>query len=252
MGRVDSEDASGTPLAHGDQVHSRRRRVIVGAVAMVVVAGGWALTAGPAGHMPAGGNERSTTIQPSSIATAPSAAESAAAAPSEAGSAAAAMDAAGRGPGPAVPPAAGQSPEESSADGQVPVAVNEVIQDFVGLVEQIPADGGRDFTQFEDAATGSALEDIRVEAEELSANKWTVEGTPAVVHVTPIPGGEPDGAVRTVEACIDSSLVVVTDADGAVVRPSEPGRKSLNIYTLELHDGDWLVAGHSFPSQADC
>ncbi len=148
--------------------------------------------------------------------------------------------------------AAGPPAETQPPDEEVRVAVDG----FTEAAEALTAASSEkeSFAALEQLAAGPALLELQSQADEIKANDWSLEGRAAVDDVKVVEALEAkDGRVR-VEACIDSSAVVLTDQDGATIQPVVPPgtRRALNIYDLEKRDDAWIVVDHSFPDDADC
>jgi hypothetical protein len=102
-------------------------------------------------------------------------------------------------------------------------------------------------------ADGAALEELKVQGDEMAVNRWTLDGEAEVDGVKIL--NEPSSTeILQVQACIDSSGVALKDENGALIQPKEPSgtRRSLNLYDLEVRDGAWTVVNHYFPDNADC
>lgn len=107
-------------------------------------------------------------------------------------------------------------------------------------------------SQLEAAATGTALDQYLATATEYAQSGWHVEGTSTVVGTPRIADGDYNGqAAKIMEVCLDSSGVKVVDATGNTVSSNQFPR-SLNIFTLVENNGDWKIASHDFPNNADC
>lgn len=107
-------------------------------------------------------------------------------------------------------------------------------------------------SQLEAAATGTALDQYLATATEYAQSGWHVEGTSTVVGTPRIADGDYNGqAAKIMEVCLDSSGVKVVDATGNTVS-SDQFPRSLNIFTLVENNGEWKIASHDFPNNADC
>lgn len=123
---------------------------------------------------------------------------------------------------------------------------------FVDAVDSVSADS--DPAAFADVVSGAARDELEAQQLEFAANGWSLTGDTKVDGVSVLasdPAGNPPSA--RVQACVDSSAVVVVDADGKPV-PSNPDavRRALNIYDLNFVDGVWRVVSHSFPDDPTC
>lgn len=100
--------------------------------------------------------------------------------------------------------------------------------------------------------TGTALQALRNQAEELEVNQQRVEGRPTVVEVDVVARTKRPPTV-TVAACLDSSEVEVVDARGKPVPGQATARqRALNLITLVQRGDRWLVSDVTFPDDADC
>jgi hypothetical protein len=103
-------------------------------------------------------------------------------------------------------------------------------------------------------ADGAALEELRVQGDEMAVNRWTLDGEAAVDGVKILNEPSSSTEILQVQACIDSSGVALKDENGALIQAKDPSgtRRSLNLYDLEMRDGAWTVVNHYFPDNADC
>lgn len=101
-------------------------------------------------------------------------------------------------------------------------------------------------------ASGAYLAEIEAQFTELEANGWTTSGAPVVETVTVLPSTAETPATATVEACIDSSAVLVLDADGEPVGTSSSPRAK-HLFTLNQEaNGSWRITSHSFANDPAC
>lgn len=107
-------------------------------------------------------------------------------------------------------------------------------------------------SQLEAITTGSALDQYIASAAEYAMNGWHVEGSSKVVGTPKIADGQYNGqAAKILEVCLDSSQVKVLNSSGTQVNSGQATR-SLNIFTLIEDNGEWKIASHDFPNNADC
>lgn len=133
--------------------------------------------------------------------------------------------------------------EEISSDTESVQANENAVESYVSAETT---------AQLEAAATGTALDQYLATATEYAQSGWHVEGTSTVVGTPRIADGEYNGqAAKIMEVCLDSSGVKVVDAAGNTVSSNQFPR-SLNIFTLVEHNGEWKIASHDFPNNADC
>ncbi len=104
-------------------------------------------------------------------------------------------------------------------------------------------------------ASGAIVAEIENSQAELKTDGWSQKGVPVVASVR-ILKSDPKSAkpTATVEACVDSSKVVVYDSKGKVI-PMAGGKaaaRALNIYSLQRTDGRWRVISRTFPNNPNC
>lgn len=153
-------------------------------------------------------------------------------------------------PRPTPPPTA-----EAPAEVLTPTAAGGALADFLDEVAEVVADPADGIADLDDFATGAILAELENDQLELADNGWTRSGRESVVSLE-VTATDPDATPPTaiVEACIDSKNVVLLDAAGKpIVSGMTPKQKrSINIYTLVLEGGTWLVADRTFPDEAAC
>lgn len=107
-------------------------------------------------------------------------------------------------------------------------------------------------SQLEAVTTGSAFNQYIATANEYAMNGWQVEGSSHIVGTPKVAEGEYMGQkAKLLEVCLDSSQVKVLNSAGTQVNPTQISR-SLNIFTLIEDNGEWKIASHDFPNNADC
>lgn len=107
----------------------------------------------------------------------------------------------------------------------------------------------------EEVAAGAILEELRNTSQELEANGWTLRGASTVKSLTVLSEELTDSpATMTVQACIDSSAVVVTDSENVVIAGEDENRNdsARNIFTLQRSDKVWQVVARTFPDNPAC
>ncbi|WP_207345832.1 hypothetical protein [Arthrobacter sp. E3] len=106
---------------------------------------------------------------------------------------------------------------------------------------------------FKELAIGSAYDAMMANAEDFANNGWHQVGIPTIDSMT-VTGYKPSATPpqATLNVCVDSSKVNVVTADGTVVRQGTAADRSMNILTVVLSDGKWLVSHESFPANPDC
>lgn len=147
-----------------------------------------------------------------------------------------------------IEPATGSS--DANSTGEEITSDTESVQANENAVESYVS--AETTAQLEAAATGTALDQYLATATEYAQSGWHVEGTSTVVGTPRIADGEYNGqAAKIMEVCLDSSGVKVVDAAGNTVSSNQFPR-SLNIFTLVENNGEWKIASHDFPNNADC
>jgi len=107
--------------------------------------------------------------------------------------------------------------------------------------------------KFEDVATGSALQDLQVNAQQFAADGLTQVGAPTVVSATVVSLDESaDPPTATVEVCLDYTDVDVVGAGGESVKSDAAKQRVPTLLTLVQDDGRWLVSARSFPAETTC
>jgi ABC-type transporter Mla MlaB component len=163
-------------------------------------------------------------------------------------------------PAPTTSAAAGAAPAEVDvpdaaevqvADGVATEQVAEAVETIDTLVsDQVaavlaPADGA---ASLEDVASGAVLEELANELQELDSNDWTQTGAPVLSDMRI---EQADDSSMTVSVCVDSSGVTTLDSAG-VALPAGTTPRAVNVYTLTLVDGAWLVTNRTFPENPAC
>lgn len=107
-------------------------------------------------------------------------------------------------------------------------------------------------SDLEAVTVGSALDQYIATATEYALSGWHVEGSSQVVGTPRLADGDYRGQdAKILEVCLDSSDVKVLDSAGNQVNSTQIPR-SLNIFTLIEDNGEWKIASHDFPNNADC
>jgi hypothetical protein len=141
----------------------------------------------------------------------------------------------------------GQSDSEAEEQAVATTAITAFLDAIVS-----PADPTDAATSSELAAVadGVILEELQAESLEFDTNEWVRTGAPAVVWTKVVESDSAAGTM-TVEACLDSSGVVVTDASGNAL-PATTTPRAINIYTLHQGDRGWVVTARTFPDNPSC
>ena len=105
----------------------------------------------------------------------------------------------------------------------------------------------------EAVAVDSAAAEFAVQASEYALAGWHYEGSSTVVGTPRMTETQYKGQpARMLEVCMDSSSVKIYDENNQPVKDDNSPKRSLNIYTLVQVDGQWKIATHDFPNNADC
>jgi len=148
--------------------------------------------------------------------------------------------------------ATASSPAPIDSDSDTDATAATTLTQYFTVLDGLSA--GADAAEFEEVASGAALSELQAQLLELDANDWTLQGTPTLENLTVTasdPGATPPTA--TVQVCVDSSDVTVIRPDGELAFTVDPQVvRALNIFSMQLIDGDWRVVEHTFPDDADC
>ena len=105
----------------------------------------------------------------------------------------------------------------------------------------------------EAVAVDSAAAEFAVQASEYALAGWHYDGSSTVVGTPRMAETQYKGQpARMLEVCMDSSSVKIYDENNQPVKDDNSPKRSLNIYTLVQVDGQWKIATHDFPNNADC
>ena len=105
----------------------------------------------------------------------------------------------------------------------------------------------------EAVAVDSAAAEFAVQASEYALAGWHYEGSSTVVGTPRMAETQYKGQpAHMLEVCMDSSSVKIYDENNQPVKDDNSPKRSLNIYTLVQVDGQWKIATHDFPNNADC
>ena len=106
-----------------------------------------------------------------------------------------------------------------------------------------------------DVAIDAYAEELEAQWLELSSQGWAMTGSPVVteLEISELDASS-DPVTAEISACIDSSDVSMTDADGEPIGdPSATTPRALHLFTMvQADDGSWRVAAHSFPDDPRC
>lgn len=245
----------------------RRPRVLAGVLLLACLTGCVSQTPGPTASDPAADLPAAGSAAPGSQRPVESSAQAAAPAETMAPSAK---------PSEAAEPSA--SPSQISAkENKAPktwpktsraseASENAATDGFIGKTEQMtspnfekklldPQTAFPSPPDYSGIAIGAALGELEAQFTEYARNNWKQTGEVSIV-------GEPkvedllidDVLTHRVYLCLDSSSIEVTEPDGFVVTAAEKSgtRTALNIYDLQEHEGQLLVADHLFPEDPNC
>ena len=146
-----------------------------------------------------------------------------------------------------VAPSAAPSPENTTE----PTSDEEVERQNVEQARTVLDD--ETIRSIEAVAVDSAAAEFAVQASEYALAGWHYEGSSTVVGTPRMAETQYKGQpARMLEVCMDSSSVKIYDENNEPVKDDNSPKRSLNIYTLVQVDGQWKIATHDFPNNADC
>lgn len=146
-----------------------------------------------------------------------------------------------------VAPSAAPSPENTAE----PTSDEEVERQNVEQAHAVLDD--ETIRSIEAVAVDSAAAEFAVQASEYALAGWHYEGSSTVVGTPRMAETQYKGQpARMLEVCMDSSSVKIYDENNQPVKDDNSPKRSLNIYTLVQVDGQWKIATHDFPNNADC
>ena len=264
-----------SPTPGHDSTASRRRALpwVLLALTLVVIAAVLALVLIPGGRVDAGPGDPSAE-EPSSTADPSSPTPDTTDAPSDDPTDApdddptdAPSDAPTDDPGTSTPaPGPSDSPSPTDAPGSgapsggaISTTPGELREDeaseLIALaVAPVPESVTTD-SQLSDVAIDAYAEELEAQWLELSSQGWAMTGSPVVaeLEISELDASS-DPVTAEISACIDSSDVSMTDADGEPIGdPSATMPRALHLFTMvQADDGSWRVAAHSFPDDPRC
>ena len=264
-----------SPTPGHDSTASRRRALpwVLLALTLVVIAAVLALVLIPGGRVDAGPGDPSAE-EPSSTADPSSPTPDTTDAPSDDPTDApdddptdAPSDAPTDDPGTSTPaPGPSDSPSPTDAPGSgapsggaistTPGKLREdEASELIALaVAPVPESVTTD-SQLSDVAIDAYAEELEAQWLELSSQGWAMTGSPVVaeLEISELDASS-DPVTAEISACIDSSDVSMTDADGEPIGdPSATMPRALHLFTMvQADDGSWRVAAHSFPDDPRC
>lgn len=146
-----------------------------------------------------------------------------------------------------VAPSAAPSPENTAE----PTSDEEVERQNVEQARAVLDD--ETIRSIEAVAVDSAAAEFALQASEYALAGWHYEGSSTVVGTPRMAETQYKGQpARMLEVCMDSSSVKIYDENNQPVKDDNSPKRSLNIYTLVQVDGQWKIATHDFPNNADC
>lgn len=144
-----------------------------------------------------------------------------------------------------VPPATGK-PGRVKGDG------TRMVDPFISAETASRTDITRAI-DFSSIATGAALEDLKVSAQEKAEDGIVQVGSPKLIKATVTDLKErAKPPTATVRVCLDYSTVDVQAPDGTSVKNRKAPQRVASILVLHEVDGHWLVAKRTFPSKPSC
>lgn len=116
--------------------------------------------------------------------------------------------------------------------------------------------GRTDKTQavdFRDVATGAALQDLEVNAQQMREDGMVQVGSPKLVSATVTGLNEASKPAKaTVRVCLDYSSVDIQTTDGTSVKDPKAQQRVASTLVLHQVDGRWLVAKRTYPAKSAC
>jgi hypothetical protein len=101
------------------------------------------------------------------------------------------------------------------------------------------------------AALPTFLSGVEAERMELEDQGWTRTGSAKIDALETLSyDAEKTPPSLTLRACVDTSDVVIRNADGDVVTGG--ATRSWNIYELQQVDGNWMIVGQTFSDDPAC
>lgn len=148
-------------------------------------------------------------------------------------------------------------PKATSAEDSAgsPDDATNVVTSFLKVLGHSGPDGGTDESAIEEVAAGAILEEIKNSNQELEANGWKSQGVSTVKSLTILSQELTDSsATMTVQACVDSSAIVVTDSMNVPIVGEGENRNdsALNIFTIQKSDESWRIVARTFPNNPAC
>lgn len=130
----------------------------------------------------------------------------------------------------------------------------EVVTSYLDSFDQLLQGRGEldDVARFADDA---ALDNAEAAQLEFTTSGWTQRGGVSIVEVEQLEQVDVAGEPATrIEACIDSSVVAIVDADDHDVRAAAPPgeRRSRQWFDVRIDEDGAAVVAVSFPDDADC
>jgi hypothetical protein len=149
-------------------------------------------------------------------------------------------------------PASSPAPLASAAPAAQAQAADATVTGFLHTSSLAAADPAST-TDLSSSVGGALLDDLQAQLEELEDNGWTSTGTAVAddIHVLRSTT-KGDVTTLTVEACVDSSDVVVLDADGTPLPTDPTTARAKTIYTLTDDGTGLLVTDRTYPDNPSC
>jgi len=149
----------------------------------------------------------------------------------------------------------GPATEAADSDGLSASAAEATLAGYISQVDSAAAEPEDGVERLAEVAAGPMLLELELEYQELADNGWTRQGQAKLGDIAVLEsdlGADP--ATATVQACVDSTDVVILDAAGKPLpSAADAGTpRSLNVFTLERDGADWRVTARSFPTDPNC
>lgn len=161
----------------------------------------------------------------------------------------------GSSPSPTAPAPEGAGPAPDSAGTRITnVVAKSSVKSFLSAVTKINADSGTLATELSTVASGTIVDELANEQQELKANGWTLSGIATVDSVKIVSTNTSvNPSTVTVQACVDSSDVQTLDSDGKSLGiQTGSAARALNLYTLQHNAAGWRIVSRTFPNDTTC
>ena len=155
-----------------------------------------------------------------------------------------------------LPTASAPKPASTAKPGHVKGTGKRIGKDLVEPFIAAEAAARTDQThtiQFGDIATGDALKDLEVNAQEMREDGLVQVGSPKLVGATVLKvNNKAKPPTATVRVCQDYSDVDVQAPDGTSMKDKSAPQRVASTLVLKNVEGRWLVSKRTFPNKPTC